>query len=386
MFGRRIKLFTILGFDVRVDSSWALVAALWTWSLAVGVFPSSYPGLNRGAYWWMAVAGVLGLFGSIVFHELFHSLVARRYGLRMSGITLFIFGGVAEMAGEPESPKTEFLMAIAGPIASTVAGFVFYSISSASAAAWPVTVVGVLAYLGWLNWVLAVFNMVPAFPLDGGRVLRAALWHFQGDLRRATRIASTIGSGFGLLLMIWAVYRLFIGDFISAIWYFLIGAFLRGISRASYQNVLLRTMLAGEPVSRFMHPDPVRVPAHTSIRQLLEGYIYRYDFKLFPVVGDSGELVGCVTARDVKELSPNEWSERTVDDVVKPCSDQNTVTPDADALKVLTRMRQTGAGRLLVADHGRLLAIVSMRDLLNFLAAKLDIEGVKGGPGLVPGR
>ena len=261
MFGRRIKLFTILGFDIRVDSSWALVAALWTWSLAVGVFPSTFPGLNRGSYWWMAVAGVLGLFGSIVFHELFHSLVARRYGLRMSGITLFLFGGVAEMAGEPESPKTEFLMAIAGPLASVVVGVVFHFIAAASSGAWPVTIVGVLAYLGWLNLVLAVFNMVPAFPLDGGRVLRAALWHFQGDLRRATRIASGIGSGFGLLLMIWAVYRLFIGDFISAVWYFLIGMFLRGISRASYEQVLLRTMLAGEPVSRFMHPDPVRVPA-----------------------------------------------------------------------------------------------------------------------------
>jgi Zn-dependent protease len=235
----------------------------------VGVFPSMYPGLGHGEYWSMAVAGALGLFGSIVLHELFHSLVARRYGLRMTGITLFIFGGVAEMGGEPESSKTELLMAIAGPLASVFIGLIFHFIAAAGAGSWPVTVVGVLTYLSWLNWGLAAFNMVPAFPLDGGRVLRAALWHFKRDLRRATRIASVIGSGFGFLLMTWGCYRLFMGDLISAVWYFLIGMFVRSLSRASYEQVLMRTLLEGEPVSRFMHSNPVRVPADASIRSLL---------------------------------------------------------------------------------------------------------------------
>jgi Zn-dependent protease/CBS domain-containing protein len=376
MFGRRVTLFKLFGFAIHIDASWLLIAAFWTWSFAVGVFPNTYSGLSRSSYWWMAVAATLGLFASIVVHELFHSLVARRYDLKMNGITLFLFGGVAEMAGEPEKPKTEFLMAIAGPIASVVIGFVFHFIAVAAAGAWPVAVVGVIAYLSWLNWVLAAFNMVPAFPLDGGRVLRAALWHFQGDVRRATRIASGIGSGFGFLLMFFGLYRLLVGDFISAVWYFLIGMFLRGASQMSYEQVLMRTVLSGEPVSRFMHSDPVRVRAGTSIRDLVENYIYRYHFKMFPVVSDNDQLIGCVSTRDVKEVSNEEWSRRTVDDIVKRCSDENTVSPDTDALKVLNKMRQTGAGRLLVADHGRLLAVVSVKDLLNFLGAKLDLEGL----------
>jgi len=147
----------------------------------------------------------------------------------------------------------------------------------------------------------------------------------------------------------------------------------------SYEQVLMRTVLSGEPVSRFMHPDPVRVRAGTSIRDLVESYIYRYHFKMFPVVSDNDQLIGCVSTRDVKEVSNEEWSRRTVDDIVKRCSDENTVSPDTDALKVLAKMRQTGVGRLLVADHGRLLAVVSVKDLVNFLGAKLDLEGM-GSP------
>ncbi len=367
-----------------MDASWLFIAVLWTWSLGLGVFPALDPGLPRSSYWWMAVAGTLGLFASIVVHELSHSLVARRYGLRMNGITLFIFGGVAEMSEEPRDPKTEFLMAIAGPIASIVIGIVCHYTALAARGAWPVTVVGVLAYLAWLNWLLAGFNLIPAFPLDGGRVLRAAMWHFQGDVRRATRIASGIGGAFGALLMAFGLYRLFVGDFISAIWYFLIGMFLRGASRMSYEQVLMRTVLAGEPISKFMHPDPVRVRAHTSIQELVEDYVYRYHFKMFPVVSDSDQLIGCVSTRDIKEVSREDWSRRTVEDVAKRCSDDNTVTPDTDALKVLAKMRRTGSGRLLVADHGHLLAIVSMKDLVHFLASKLDLEGVDGSSAVRP--
>jgi Zn-dependent protease/CBS domain-containing protein len=336
-------------------------------------FSSTYRGLAQRSYWLMGVVGALGFFGSIVLHELCHSLVAKLYKLPMKGITLFIFGGVAEMGGEPQNPKVEFRMAIAGPIASIVLGCMFYIVRVAGPHG-PTEAIGVLAYLAWINWLLAGFNLIPAFPLDGGRVLRAALWHWKGDLTSATEIASRIGSGFGFLLMAFAIYQLFFGYLISAIWYFLIGTFLRGASQMSYEQVVLRSALAGEPVRRFMRPDPVVVHPEMSIRQLVEDYIYRYDFKVYPVVGESQDLIGCVTTANVKELPKEEWDRRHVSDIVKPCSEANTVSPDTDALNALSKIRETGASGLLVTERNHLLAIISPRDVLNFLAAKMELE------------
>src|SRR5579863_915145 len=164
MFGGRITLFKLMGFAVRVDASWIILAFLITWSLAVGYFPSTTPGLPHSDYWWMGAAAAVGLFGSIVVHEFAHSIVARRRGLPMQGITLFIFGGVAEMSGEPADAKTEFLMAAVGPLTSVLIGFLFYGIYRAAPATWPAAAVGVIHYLGWINWVLAAFNSIPAFP------------------------------------------------------------------------------------------------------------------------------------------------------------------------------------------------------------------------------
>jgi Zn-dependent protease/CBS domain-containing protein len=375
MFGRRITLFRIFGFAIRMDASWIVIAILVTWSLAAAVFPNIYPGLPISSYWWMGLVGAVAFFGCIVIHELCHSLVANHYKLPMKGITLFIFGGVAEMGSEPQSPKVEFLMAIAGPIASVILGLICEGIRVLAAPSWPVEVVGVLAYLAWINIILAVFNMIPAFPLDGGRVLRAALWHFKGDLVRATSIASRIGSGFGVLLMLYGVWQLFAGAFIGAIWYFLIGMFLRNASRMSYQHLLLRTELAGEPVSRFMRPHPITIPRDLSVRQFVQDYMYRYDFKVYPVINDEGDLVGCVTMQDVRGLSPEEWDRRTVAELAKPCSAENTVTPETDAVQALAQLQHTGGTNLFVTERNHLLAVVSPRDIINFLAAKLRLEG-----------
>ena len=191
MFGARITLFRLLGFEVRLDASWLILAVLLTWSLARGYFPAYYPGLAAQTYWWMGVVGALGLFASIVLHELAHSVVARRYGLPMRGITLFIFGGVAEMDDHPPTAKSEGMMAIVGPIASYALALVFYLLHLAgSGGGLPEALTGVLGYLAFINLVLATFNLVPGFPLDGGRVLRSILWAWKGDLRWATRTAS----------------------------------------------------------------------------------------------------------------------------------------------------------------------------------------------------
>ena len=204
----------------------------------------------------MGVAGAVGLFLSIVFHEFWHSVIARHFGLPMKGITLFIFGGVAEMEDEPPNAKTELLMAIAGPISSVVLGGLFLAVSWGGVAAhWPQPVWGVLQYLGWLNIILAVFNMIPAFPLDGGRVFRSILWAVKGDLRWSTRIAAAFGSGMGMLLIVLGLFAFVTGSLITGVWYFLIGMFIRGAAQMSYRQVLIRNALGGEPVSHFMETE-----------------------------------------------------------------------------------------------------------------------------------
>jgi Zn-dependent protease/predicted transcriptional regulator len=375
MFGRRITLFKMLGFEVRVDASWLIIAVLIVWSLAVGVFPYRLPGLPAATYWWMGIFGALGLFASIVVHEFSHSIVARRNGLPMKGITLFVFGGVAEMEAEPPDPKTELLMALAGPLASIAIGVVFYVIGAAAATSLPLEVVTVLNYLAEINWLLAIFNMIPAFPLDGGRVLRALLWQRSGNLVRATRTAAFAGSIFGALLMAGGLLQLFYGNFVGAVWWFLLGMFLRSVSAASYQRVLMQSVLEGEPVRRFMNPNPITVTPDMSVQDLVENYVYKYHHKMFPVVTDSQQLVGCVSTEQVKQMPRSEWNRHSLREITQACSPQNTVTPDTNAANVLSIMSHEGDRGLIVVDDNRVVAFVSPQDLLHFLSAKLELEG-----------
>ncbi len=378
MFGKSFTLFKLFGFKVRIDVSWLIIAVLITWTLATGLFPRYYKDLPAPVYWWMGVAGALGLFFSIVFHEFFHSLVARRFGLPMKGITLFIFGGVAEMSEEPENAKTEFMMAIAGPLSSIALGVIFYGIFRASAAAgWPKPVQGIFGYLSYINLLLAAFNLLPAFPLDGGRVLRSALWKWKGSLRWATRKAAGIGSLSGLLLIILGVANVLSGNFVGGIWWFLIGMFLRYAAQSSYQQVLIRKALEGTPVRSIMRKDPVTVPPSLTIGEFVENYIYKYHFKMFPVLED-GKLAGCITTRQVKDVPRQEWGRRRVGEIVSHCSNENSVSPEYDAVKALGLMSRTGNSRIMVVENGQLVGIISNKDLLRHISLKMDLEGEEG--------
>jgi Zn-dependent protease/CBS domain-containing protein len=375
MFERRVTIFKLLGFEVRIDPSWLILAMLITWTLAQGVFPSSYKNLTPAAYWMMGAAGAAGLFASIVFHELCHSLIARRYGLPMKGITLFIFGGVAEMDEEPSSPKAEFTMAIAGPVSSVLLALCFYLLQLAGArCGWPRQVTGVAYYLAMINLMLAAFNLIPGFPLDGGRVLRSVLWGWKGNLRWATRVATQIGAGFGTFLFLLGILNVLIGNLVGGIWFFLIGMFLRNASQMSYRQLIARRAFQGEPLRSFMKPDPVTVPASISVASLVEDYVYRYHFKMFPVVKE-GRLIGCVSTKEVKEVPRDEWRSRTVEEITTGCSCENTVGPGDDAIAAISLMNRTGNSRLLVVDGDRLVGIVSLKDMLKFLSLKLDLEG-----------
>lgn len=374
MFGKSIRIFSLFGFDVKIDISWLVLAFLITWSLAQGLFPHYFKDLSPGTYWWMGIFGALGLFFSIIFHELSHSLVARNFGLPIKGITLFIFGGVAHMEEEPSSAKAEFMMAIAGPVSSIILGIVLYALRTAGRIGnWPVPVTGVIGYLAIINWILAGFNLLPAFPLDGGRVLRSILWKWKQNIGWATRISSRIGSLFGFLLIAMGVIQFFSGNLIGGIWWFMIGLFLQNAARMSYQQLITRRALEGESVKSLMITDPVTVPPTITIKELVEDYIYKHHYKMFPVV-DADKLVGCITTRQIRQVPKEEWQSKRISEIANTCSAENTIHPDTDVVKVLSLMNRTRNSRLMVIEGDRLLGIIALKDIMNFLSIKLDLD------------
>lgn len=372
--GRTYEPFRLAGIPIGVHPSWLIILLLLSWSLAVGWFPARVPGLDSVAYWTLGVAGALGLFVSILLHELAHALVARRHGLGIRGITLFLFGGVARMESEPPSPGLEFRVAIAGPIASVVISGVCLGASSlgrgAGLAEAPITVVD---YLAVVNLIVVGFNLVPAFPLDGGRVLRSILWRWKGNLRWATRVCAGLGAYFGAFLIVLGVLSMIGGGLIGGIWFALIGLFLRQAARTGYQQLLLRQLFQGEPVRRFARSDVVTVPPDISIRRLLDDYVYRDHFKMYPVVEDD-VLLGRVTTRAIKKLPREDWDTTPVRALMAPPSDDNTIGLDADALEGLQKMGRTGDSRLMVTSNGRLVGILTLKDLLELFRLKLELE------------
>lgn len=375
MLVKRIDLFKLFGFEIRIDLSWVVLAILIAWSLSEGLFPFRYVGLSTQTYWVMGIIGAMGLFFSVLFHELSHSLVARQFGIPIKGITLFLFGGFAEMNEEPPSPKAEFLIAFAGPLSSLFLAVSFFVISLISeGVGWPEAVSGVTRYLAWINGLLAVFNLAPAFPLDGGRILRALLWGWKKNLRWATRVAAGIGAGFGLLLVVLGILQFVTGSYLTGMWWFFIGLFLRSAATMSYSQLLVRKALQGESVGRFMKKDPVTVSPSTTVQELVDNFIYHYQFKLFPVVEEGGQLRGCVTLKQVKDIPREDWHNKTVEEIAIGCSPENSIDLKADAMDALALMTRTGSSRLMVTDGNMLVGIISLKDMMKFFELKVELE------------
>jgi Zn-dependent protease/CBS domain-containing protein len=382
MFANRITLFELFGFKIQVDASWLLLAVLIAWSLAVSWFPQAAPGQPPATYWWMAVVGLIGFAASIVAHELAHALIARRYAMPIRGITLFIFGGVAEMEGDPPSARGEFWMAIAGPVMSLLVALLFMVLAALSGGAGGLSPPAVVfSYLGAINLMLAVFNMVPAFPLDGGRVLRAALWGWKGDIIWATRVAAAAGGAFGILLILAGLATAVLGgNLVGGLWWFLIGLFVRAAASGQVRYQETRAALAGQKVGRFMRRDPIAVGPELTLDRLVADYFYRHYHKTFPVT-EGGRLAGCIGLDAVKAVDPAAWPQRRVADVMERCGADNTIGSDTDAAEALAQMQRSGRSRLLVVDDGRLVGVLSVRDLMDFLAMRHDLgQGGRSGP------
>jgi Zn-dependent protease/CBS domain-containing protein len=372
MFSTRWHLFRLLGIPIGVDASWLVILALLTWTL-VGEF-RKIEGLSPAASWLLGLVTALGFFACIVLHEMGHAVVARRRGIPIRGITLFLFGGVAELEGEPKDAPSEFLMAIAGPLVSLVLAAAFWILWVVGRGTWPQALTAMLFFLAWINTAVLVFNMLPAFPLDGGRVLRSILWGASGSLRRATRWASLAGQAFAWLLIGVGIWNFFQGAFISGLWMGLIGLFLNQAARGSYQQVLIRQMLQGEPIARFMNAAPIVVPPSLDLQHWVEDYVYRHHRKAFPVASD-GRLEGIISTAMLADYPRDEWGQHTVGEVMRRDLGPVSIAPDTDALQALSQMQRTGSSRLLVTDGDRLVGIVSLKDLLGFLNLKLELEG-----------
>lgn len=368
MFKNAVNLFEIAGFKIRIDPSWLLIAALIVWSLAVSYFPAQIPGKTRYDYLALSVVSMLGLFASLILHELSHSLVARRFGLEVGGITLFIFGGVAELEQEPKNARSEFWIAVAGPAMSFALALLFYLAAASldsNGASRPLPVV--FSYLGFINLLLALFNLVPAFPLDGGRVLRAALWHFKNDLFWATRIASGCGTVFGIFLILSGVLALLTSSTVGGFWQILIGFFIVSASRASYQQLVVKAALKDHTVRSLMTSAPMTANVEDTIEHTVHEIMLKHSVSFVPVL-EGNHLLGYVDASLIQKIERDNWPTTRLSDILILCDENNTVSAEMPVDQLFEQMARNNQRKMLVGKAGKLEGVISLSDLLSYLA------------------
>ena len=369
------RLMKIAGIQITIDASWFVVFILVGLSLSMGYFPRQFPGQSPATYWAAGLLATLLFFGSILVHELAHALMARRAGMHIPEITLFIFGGVARLSAEARDARTEFRIAIVGPLTSFVLALLFWGLNQALETDEPSLLGAVLSYLTWINVAVGIFNLIPGFPLDGGRVLRAFLWQRYGSLTMATRTASDIGKGFALVLMFFGGIQIFTGSLLGGLWLIFIGMFLRGTAEGGYEEVVLRQALAGVTVQDVMTRSVVCVPPNLSISQLLSEYFLRYGYHGFPVA-QNGKVSGVISLQDVQHIPEDQRSATTVEQTMQPLSDRTTIAPQVPLTNALSKMAHEGSGRLLVMQDATLQGMITKTGLLRFLEIKriLDVD------------
>jgi len=370
MLTEGISIGKAFGIPLRLHYSWFIVFVLITWSLADN-FLHTYP------HWSLATSIVAGVvtsllfFGSVLAHELSHSLVAQAAGIPIQSITLFIFGGVSQMVEEPKQPQVEFRMALAGPLTSLVLGGIFLAIWHWLGGV-PEFIKAICFWLGWINIALAGFNLVPGFPLDGGRVLRSLLWWQSQDLRRATRIASNIGRGIGYLLIFIGIALIFFGNWINGLWLAFIGWFLENAAVSSYRQLALQDILRGHRVSELMIRDCPVVPPQVTIQQLVNDQILTSGRRCFPVV-QNDRVLGLITIHDIKGVPREQWATKTVGEVMTPFANLKSVRPDEDLATVLKILTEQNINQLPVVKDGNIVGMIARDNLLSFISVRSEL-------------
>jgi Zn-dependent protease/CBS domain-containing protein len=366
-----IQIARVIGIPIYLHFSWLIIFGLIVWTLSTGYFPAQYPDLPASSYWAKGLVASLLFFVSILVHELGHAVVALRHGVRTRSITLFIFGGVALLEKDPRDGRAEFWMAAAGPLVSLTLAGLFYA--GATLPFVGPSAVAVARYLALINLILALFNLVPAFPMDGGRLLRGALWGTMGKAR-ATRIASRAGTFFAFFLIFAGVFSLVRGDPVGGVWYILIGWFIKDASVASYQQVRLDEALRGVTVRQAMVEAVVTVPSTGSVAEAAREYFTRSGYGSYPVTrGDA--VVGLLCLKDVLRLSAEDREATSVQGAMRPLSDAIVTEPDAPLPVAIARMAQAGIARLLVMDGDRLVGLLTMNGVVRRLKVREGLAG-----------
>jgi Zn-dependent protease/CBS domain-containing protein len=370
---RTIKLFTLFGIEISIHYSWFIILALVTYSLAFSYFPFQLPDQPNSTYWLMGTVSALLLFFSVLLHELAHSVVAKKGKLKVDKIVLFLFGGVSQIAEEPKSAKEEFKMAFAGPLVSFILAGIFGIIWLFILMPLGSRIISsVFGYLAIINLILGVFNLLPGFPLDGGRILRAYWWNKTKDLHRATLVATNVGKGLSVLMILLGAFQVFAGNLIGGVWFVFIGFFLRQAAEAGYQRVVIRDLLAGTKVKDLMSKAPICVSPEMTISQLVDEYFMKYRFTSFPVCR-SGQVLGIITLNSVKGIPRESWREKTIQSAVTRIQDEFVLHPDDEAVEAMRKIIQSDLGRLPVVDGDQVVGILSRKDIMNLLVVKADL-------------
>jgi len=362
-----MRAFRVFGIDVYIDYSWLLIFALILWSFTFSYFPSQYPGRDFIVYLIVGLASTLLFFGSVLFHELSHSLVANSHGVKVERITLFIFGGVSHLTTESPDPAVEVRIAAAGPAASFVLGLLFLGVSWLSPSGEANIWAGMSAYLGALNLALGIFNLLPGFPLDGGRVLRAILWGRSGDRLRATNTAAGWGKGLGWVLIALGALLAFNGSFFQGIWLVFIGLFLKEAAFAERRSVLLGSTLGGLSVGQLMTPSPVTIPRGTSVQEALHAFFLRHGYGGYPVVDDD-RVVGLVSLADLAKCAPDDRDSTTVASIMTPLAPDTMSWPGEDVTAAMRKMSAAGISRIPVLEasgYGRLVGLLTYHAVMR---------------------
>jgi len=369
-----VKLGRVMGIPIRIHYTLWLVFFLIAWSLAYGYMPRQYPGLTAVTYWAIGIASAFLLFLSVLVHELAHSYVAKKNGLPITRITLFFFGGVSEIREEPKNPRLEVKMAAAGPVTSFLIAGLFASMWYVSLTSQvPIGLTATFQYGAMINALLGAFNLIPAFPLDGGRVLRGAVWSRSGSLLWATTLASRVGEGFAYVMMLGGFAVMLLGDVIDGIWFLFLGWFLKSGAEASKNQTIISEALAGVKVGDVMTRDVLSVPPGMTVQRLVSDFFLVRTHGGYPVVQD-GELLGIVTLQCVRALPKEKWSETTVGDIMVSCERMVTISPEADASDAMGKMARQNVGRLIVATKdNRLLGMLTNGDIMRAIQVRIDL-------------
>ncbi len=367
------RLFRIAGIDIGIHYSWIFIFILISWLLAMGTFPQSYPGWDVTTYWITGILTALLLFVSVLLHELAHSLVARARGMAVNSITLFILGGVSNLEEEPKKPKIEFAMAIVGPLTSLVLAGIFWGLAR-TVPDKTTPLAAVLSYLALINLVLAVFNLLPGFPLDGGRVLRSILWGVTGSLSKATNVAAMGGRLLGWGLIAFGLFQLLSGAYLNGLWTAFIGWFLSSAADASQKELTLREHLTGIKVKDVMNPNPESISPDTPVERVVWDIFRKHHGRAVPVCQD-GKLVGIVTITDIKELPRDKWTETTVSQIMTR-NPLYTVSPEDSLQTAMNLIVHNDVNQVLVNHEGQCAGLLSRADIIGHLqfSQELGIE------------